>query len=214
MLKTSQKLGGDPEIFGEGPFLVDPRGFAAKAGLTSHISEFGVGVLVTGFGPDGFSSDEIEGSASRRNGDGLIDARFKMHFDAAGELVENSDVLKLSNFEIGADFAIEASEQIEIESSGDTDGVVVRGDERGDRLHEIRAEKQRVPGAKSITNAGKKIDAGRTVEVADGATEEEDQEMLIFFAAGDDFLEPLKIFPLETDDVDASNIAKLALAHH
>ena len=142
--------------------------------MTSHVGEFGAGMLVTGFGPDGFSGDEIEGRTSRRNGDGLIDAGFEMHFDAAGELVENGDMLELRNCEIGADFAIEASEQIEIESSGDADGVVVRGDERGDGLNKIRTEEQRIARAESFTNAGKKIDAGRTVEIADGATEEED----------------------------------------
>ena len=208
-----RKSGGDPEIFGEGPFLIDPGGFTAESGLTGHVSEFGGGMLVTGFGPDGFSGNEIEGRTSRRNGDGLVDAGFEMHFDAAGELVENGDVLELGNFEISADFAIEASEHVEIEGSGDADGVVVRGDERGDGLHKIRTEEQRIAGTESFTNAGKKIDAGRAVEITDGAAEEKYQEVLIFFATSDDFLETLKIFAFKTDDMDALNVAQLALTH-
>lgn len=136
-----------------------------------------------------------------------------MHFDAAGGCIENRDVLKLGNVEISANFAIEASEQIKIKSSGYADGVVVGSDERGDGLHKIRAEKQRIPRVESFANAGKKINAGRAVEIADGATEEEDQEMLIFFAACDDFLKTLKIFPLEAHNMDALNVAEFALTH-
>jgi|ERR1700693_5674724 len=211
--KTFQNLGGDPKIFGKGPFLVDPGSFAAEAGLASHVGKFGARVLVTGFGPDGFSCNEIEGRASGRNGDGLVDAGFEMHFDAAGAFIENRDVLKLRNVEIGADFTIEASEQIEIESCSDADGVVVGGDERGDGLHKIRAEEERVPRVESFANAGKKIDASRAIEIADGATEEKDQEMLISFAACDDFLKTLKIFPLEAYDVYALNVAEFTPTH-
>jgi len=210
---NSLKLGGDPEIFGEGPFLVDPGGFAAEAGLASHVGKFRARVFVAGFGPDGFSSDQIEGSTGRGDGNRLVDTGLEMHFDAAGGFIENGDVLELGNVEIGANFAIETSEDIEIEGSGDADGVIVGSDERGDGLHKIRAEEERIAGAKSFANAGKKIDASRAIEIADGAAEEKDEEVLICFAACDDFLKTLKIFAFKTYDMDALNVAEFALTH-
>jgi hypothetical protein len=119
-------------------------------------------------------------------------------------------VRELLEVEIGAQFAINAREKIEIESGGDTDGVIVGVNQSLSGLEHVRAEEKRVAGQKNPADAVKKIGTGSAIEVADVAAEEEDEKVLAGGAAGGDFTEAIEILALETDNADAVDVAKFA----
>ena len=129
-----------------------------------------------------------------------------MHFNAACFFVEDGQVLELLQLEVGAEFAIDAREKIEIESGGDTDWVVVSGYQCLFGLEHIRAEEQRIAGLENLAQIAKEVGAGEAIEIADGAAEEEDEQMFTRGAAGGDFTQTVEIFALEADDADAIDV--------
>jgi len=172
--------------------------------------EFVLGIFVGAFRPDRFVFFELNGDGSFRDGDGLTGAGAKVHFDAVRCCIEESRVRELPEIEIGAEFAIDAGEKIEIEGGGDTDGIVVGAEQRLNGLEHVRAEEKRVTGQKNLADAAEKIRTGGAVKVADVAAEEENEKMFAGGTAGGDFAKSVEIFALEADDADAVDVAKLA----
>ncbi len=89
----------------------------------------GGGEFVTVFGVNGFAWDEVqgEGGAGGVGGDdhGLPCEGFEVHFDTGVGGVPAGLVTEVGEAEVGSKVAVEAGEEIEIEGSGDTGGVVV-----------------------------------------------------------------------------------------
>ena len=88
--------------------------------------------------------------------------------------------------EVGVELAVEHAQHVAVELGGDARGVVVRGDEAVDVLHEVGAEQERVARretARDRRRGTSRVRLGR--EVADGAAEERDDAA----SAGGDLVE-------------------------
>jgi len=140
----------------------------------------------------------------------LPDAGTEVHFDAARLFVKDGLMPELLQIEIGAEFTIDARKKVQIESGGDTDRIVVSGNQSLNGLQHIGAEKQRITGLKNWAQIAEEIRAGGAIEVADVAPEEKNHQMLARCAAGGGFTQPVEIFAFEADNADAVDVAKLA----
>ena len=81
------------------------------------------------------------------------------------------------------------------------------------RLFEIGPEQQRIARLQDTADFSEKLLAGGTIEVPDGASQKQNQDMLASLAAGRYFQETIQILALETNDADGIDIAKFAPAH-
>ena len=140
----------------------------------------------------------------------MPEAGAEVHFDAVRCLIEEGDVRELLEVEVGAEFAIDAREEVEIEGGGDTDRVVVGVNQGLNGLEHVGAEEERITWLENLAKIAEEVRAGGPIEVTDGAAEEEDEQMLARGPAGGDFAETVEIFAFEADDADAVDIAKLA----
>src|ERR1700733_2955933 len=93
------------------------------------------GEFVAVFGVDGFAGGEVDGEgwAGRVRGD--VDALggqgFEVHLDARLGGVPDGFVAEVLDVEVGAEVAVEAGEDVEVEGGGGAGGVVVGGEEGG-----------------------------------------------------------------------------------
>ncbi len=199
-----------PEIFGKPPRRIHPLRLAVEAGVVSEADEFVMGIFVGTFGPDRFVLFELNGYGSFREGNFLPGAGAKVHFDAVRCFVEDGDVGELRKVEVGAEFAIDASQEVEIEGSGDSDRVIVGANQGLHGFEHVGAEQQLVAGQENLTQIVEEIRAGGAIEVADGAAEKKDQQMFASHPARSDFAETVEIFAFEADHADAVDVAELA----
>jgi hypothetical protein len=176
-----------PEIFSETPRLIHPLRLAVEAGVVCEADEFVVRIFVGTFRPDRFILFELNGYRGFRDGGFLPGAGAKVHFDAVRCFIEEGDVRELLEVEVGAEFAIDARKQVEIEGGGHTDWIIIGGDQCFFGLEHVDAEQKRVPGLKNLTQIAKKVRAGGAIEVADGTAEEKHEKMLGGSAAGGNF---------------------------
>ncbi len=101
----------------------------------------------------------------------LRGVRPQMHLDAAFFIVRSNDVPEARKIEIRAEFAIDARQQIQIESSGYAKRIVVCQHQLRDRLFQIGAPAAaRRLAAKSVESA-QKIRRRGPVEIANRAAE-------------------------------------------
>src|SRR5258706_13393851 len=107
-----------------------------------------------------------------------------MHFNTVGCFIEEGGVRELLEVEVGAEFAIDARKQVEIEGGGHTDWIIVGGDQCFFGLEHVDAEQKRVPGLENLTQITKKVRAGGAIEVAYGTAREKHGKMLGGNAAG------------------------------
>src|SRR5579864_6042109 len=115
--------------------------------------------------------------------------------------------------EVGVELAVDARKQVQVEGRSHAERIVVRQDQLRGGLLEIAAQQERVTGLQDSSHLAEKLDAGRTVEIADCAAEEKDEEMLAVLASGSHFEEPVEVFALESDDADGIDVAEFAFAH-
>jgi hypothetical protein len=78
---------------------------------------------------------------------------------------------------------------------------------------EIGAEKKRIPGLKNAANFGEKSNAGGAVEIPDGASQEQYEEVLAGRAVRGYFEQSIEVFALEAQNADGLDVAEFALAH-
>src|ERR1700691_2992141 len=129
--RAHESLGLDDPLFRnqqvlrEGPLLVDPLCLAAEAGGARHRKYFLRRVFVAAFGPDGFALDKLYTQFGGTNMHGLAAQGLEMHLDAASLMIDSGHMLKLREIEIGIQFAIDASQQIQVEGCGYSQFVVV-----------------------------------------------------------------------------------------
>ena len=111
----------DPEVFGEAPRLIHPLRLTVEAGMVCQADKFVMRIFVGAFGPDCFVFFELNGDGSFRDDDFLPGAGAEVHFDAVRCFIEDGDVRELLEVEVGAEFAIDAGEKVEVEGGGDSD---------------------------------------------------------------------------------------------
>jgi hypothetical protein len=137
-----------------------------------------------------------------------------MHFHAALGVIDSGDVLELSEIEICIEFAIDAHQQVQIESRGNSKFVVVRAKKLCARLQKVSAQQKRIPRLKNAPDFGKELSSGGTIKISNGAAEKQHEKMLTGAALGSDFEQSVEIFALEAEDADGIDIAEFAFAHH
>ena len=196
----------------EGPLFIDPLRFAMEAGAGRHGRWLGRGVFVRTFRPDGFAGFDADAQIGAGNVDSLAAQRAKMHFDAALFRVPAGFVSEFLEVEIGAEFAIDASEDVHVERGGDAGGVVVREQLCGDIFFEIGADEKRIARREDRADMPEKIVGGGSIEITDGAAEKKNANGIARFAAIDDRLQAFEIRLFETDDVDEVDLAKFLFA--
>ena len=72
---------GDQQIFGKGPFRIDPLGFTEESRPLSETGNLLDAEFVAGFRPDRFPFSECTGEVRGPNRYGLVPCRAEMHFD-------------------------------------------------------------------------------------------------------------------------------------
>ena len=92
---------------------------------------------------------------------------------------------------VSAEFPIDPGEQIQIEGGGDPRRVIVGQQHVMDRFLHVGSQEKRVAGLQMPADVAQKILCCRPIEIADAASEEQDQECLIRPAAGRGFLKSL-----------------------
>src|SRR5450759_4966601 len=95
-----------------------------------------------------------------------------MHFDAMTLAVVEGVMLETVELESGADLAIDAHQQIEIELGGDALGVVIGGVENVRRLDQIGADDQRRARPKNMRGIAQELRRLKRLEIADGGARE------------------------------------------
>src|SRR3970040_1031439 len=113
----------------EQPLGIRPALDRREARGPSQLLELADRVLVGGLGVDRLPLPEAELAAVDR--DRLRLHALQMHLDTAGRLVVEGAVAKRRKIKVGAELAIDAGEQVEVEPGGDAARIVVRGVESG-----------------------------------------------------------------------------------
>jgi len=159
-----------------------------KAGRCEEVSDCGGAEFVTILGVDGLSGLELEGEggAGRVGGDMdvLIREGFEVHLHAGVIGVPKGAMGKAGGVEVGGEVAVEAGEDVAIEFGGDSSGVIVRGEERLDRLvpfplgagREVSAKKERISGAELGAEVAEEIGGLGGGEVADAGADVEGKD--------------------------------------
>src|SRR2546430_6084344 len=99
-----------------------------------------------------------------------------MHFDAALLRVPAGFVSEFLEAEIGAELAIDASENVHAERGGDACGVVVRKQLRGDIFFEIGADEKGIARRENGADLPKATVGGGAIEIAGGAAEKKNAD--------------------------------------
>ncbi len=157
-----------------------------EAGAGRHGDWFGRCIFVRTFRPDGFAGFDADAQLGTGNVDSLAAQRAKMHFDAAFFCVPAGFVSEFLEVEIGAEFTIDASEDVHVERGGDASGIVVRKQLCGDIFFEIGADEKGIARRENRADLSKKIVGGGAIEIADGAAEKKNADGIARFAAIDD----------------------------
>ena len=135
---------GDGEVM---VVVVEGAG-GGEAGGGEEGGEAGFVELVAVFGVDGFALRKADGFAGEVDGLGV--KAFEVHLDARGGGVPAGAVGEGVEVEVGAEFAVEAGEDVFVEGGGDAGGVVIGGEEGGDGFTfaggEVGAEEEGVAG--------------------------------------------------------------------
>ncbi len=168
----------DQQVFRERPLIIDPLRGATEAGGAGQGNHFWQRVFVTALSPDGFALEKFNGKLSGVNGNGLAAHGPQVHFNATSLVINSCDVLELRQIEVSVQFAIDASQQVQIEGGGHAKFVVVRRQQLNTGFLQVGSEQQRISGLKNTSNFAEKLDTRRSVEVADGAAEEQYKKML------------------------------------
>src|SRR5258708_36946184 len=127
--------------------------------------EFVMRIFVGTFRPDRFILFELNGYGGFRDGGFLPAAGAKVHFYAVRCFTEEGDVRELLEVEVGAEFAIDARKQVEIEGGGHTDWIIVGGDQCFFGLEHVDAGQKRVPGLENLARRTKKVRPAGAYEI-------------------------------------------------
>ncbi len=128
-------------------------------------------ILVAVLGVNGFAGAEVDAFAGNAHALAL-EAR-QMHFDARALAVEEGVMLEAREVELGAELAIDAREQIEIELRGDALRVVVGLLQDLRVLHQIDADDEDRAVAEDAAGVAQERRRLVRLEVADGRAREE-----------------------------------------
>ena len=146
-----------------------------EAGTGELGFESRVGELVAVLGVDGVALVEVD--AVPGDVDRLGDEALEMHLNAALGGVPADAVGEGGEAEVGVEFAVEAGEDVEVEGSGDTGGVIVGSEDGGEALlaagREVGAEEEGVAGLKVGAQATENDGGFVGREVADAGTDVE-----------------------------------------
>src|SRR5207245_2348071 len=137
--------------------------------------------------------------------------RPEMHLDAPFPGVGERHMLKSGQVEVTAELPIDASQQIFIEHRRDSEGVVVGGNELGQRLFQIHAKQQRVARLEFLADLTQEVLPCLAIKVADLAAKEKHEDCLTGFAASDRPAQAIQVLGLESHDTNVGQIIELAL---
>ena len=200
----------DPEIFGKTPRLIHPLRLAVEAGVVCEADEFVMRIFVGAFGPDSFVLFELNGYGGLRDGNFLPGAGAEVHFDTVRCFIEDGEVRELRKVEVGAEFAIDSGQEVEIEGGGDSNRVIVSVNQGLYGFEHVGAEQKRVAGLENLAQIVEEVRACGAIEITDGAAKKEDEQMFARGPARGDFAETVEIFAFEAYDADAVDVAEFA----
>src|ERR1017187_10350931 len=114
----------------------------AEAARNGQFGDPASGVLVAALRPDGLTRTECHGEAAPADVHHLPPLRPQVHLDTAGRLVESGDMLELAKIEVGVQFPVDPSQQVQVERRGHAQRIVVSFQHARQRLQKIGAEQQ------------------------------------------------------------------------
>src|SRR5580658_4426927 len=136
-----------------------------------------------------------------------------MHLNTPGFFIDPGHVGELAQVKIGIEFAIDASQQVEIKSSRHSQFVVVGLEQLRGGFLQVRSQKERISCLENTANLGQKFYSRGTIEIPDGAAQKQHEEMLAGPPVRGHLHQAIKILALKPHDADRINVAELALAH-
>src|SRR6266851_395985 len=158
-----------------------PGFFYFEGGAGEEGFDGGGGELVAVLGVDGLAGGEVKGKFRATTVCGDVDAlgdeRFEVHLDAGFGGVPDDLVAEGGGVEVGAEVAVEAGEDVEVEGGGGACGVIVGGEEGGLALvaagNEVGAEQKFVAGEELGAEVAEDLGCVAGGEVADAGADVE-----------------------------------------
>ena len=99
----------------------------------------------------------------------------QMHFDTMRSFIVSGQVTKITKVKVRAQFTVQAREQIQIECRGDPQRIVVSQLHHRRRLHQVRADQQRIAGSQNAPHVAQELLRGLAVEIPDGAAQKKNE---------------------------------------
>src|SRR5581483_2092110 len=164
-----------------------------KTGLFCHLADFSSRVFMAALRPDGLSFPQFDRESRTANFNFLRLTGTQVHFHAASRGIEAGFVSEVLEDEVPFQLAIDPSQKIQIERRRDTKRIVVRGQQLPSRFLEVGSKQETISGAKGPAHSPQKIDARRTIEVANGAAQEKNEDVFVLGAPGRDFDEAIEV---------------------
>src|SRR5215204_820428 len=113
------------EVAAEALGRVEPGVLAPEAGLGGERRKLVERILVGVLRVDALARAEVDAEVERLDADGLRARAFEVHLDAPLRLVVERDVAEVAQGEVGAQLAVDAREEVEVEGGRDAERVVV-----------------------------------------------------------------------------------------
>src|SRR5262245_25516470 len=106
---------------------------------------------------------------------------------------------EIGEIEIGIELAIDAGQEIQVESGSHASGAVIGLQPVRHRLFQVRSEQERVARLQDTTHLCQKSFCGGAIKVADGAAEKQNEQMFLLTTPGSHFQEAVEISALQAN---------------
>src|SRR5438552_6928635 len=210
---TSIRVGHrDQEILRERPVCVNPLPGACKPRARRHGGNLFKPEFVAGFCPDRFPFLQAAREVGVPHTNRLSRGRAQVHLDPPFTRAISRLMPKILQHKVGMQLAVDAGEHIEIERRGHACGVIVSRQDDRERFLKIGPQKQRITGQQASADVGEEAVCGVRIEIADRASQEQDEQRLAVAPPRHDVPEPVHVRMLEADDADSGELREFLAA--
>ena len=149
--------------------VFDEDKLIGEARVPHQLGDFLQRVLVAAFGPDCLARFECDNTPASPDVHYLTPLRSQMHLDAVGRFVEADMMLELAKIEVGFQFPVNPSKQVQIERRRYPQRIVVSFHQAIDGFQEIGTEQERIARHENASHFAQEMHIGVRFEIADRA---------------------------------------------
>ena len=135
----------------------------------------GLGILVAVFRVDHLTLSKVDLQSEIPDPDALVSQTDQVHLNSIVLVIEDGLMPECGQIEIRGQFAIEARQDVEVKSRGDTLGIIVSRLEDSGVLEQVNPQEEPVGGSKVMTEHGEKLRDLLLRKVANRGPQECDQ---------------------------------------